>query len=158
MKSVSSDTQGLNSINPLPLGDTHADVEAACARLCIEFANALDGGDYSRVMDVFTPDAVIVTPTNQVVHGREAILASLRSRPPMVTRHLCSNIRVTLNGDGSATGLCYVVCFKAFGVDATNPVSGTPAPIVADYHDTYVRTAQGWRIRERRIAIIFEPE
>lgn len=158
MQSLSQQTQSSHSDPSSAQVGGQADFEAACTQLCVEFANALDADDYVRVVDVFTPDATIVATTGEAVQGRDAILASLSTRPAMRTRHCCSNIRITLNADGSATGLCYVVCFKNFGEEAARGVSTTPMPIVADYHDTYVFTEEGWRISERRIAMIFNPD
>lgn len=133
------------------------DGEADCTRLCVDFANGVDARDYPRVIELFTSDGVLLTPA-RAFRGHAQIADFLRARPQaMVTRHLCTNFRITAQSQGAATGVCYVVCFKtACGADPVYPQK-TPAPIVAEYHDTFSRTAAGWRIRERRIDPVFDP-
>ncbi len=74
----------------------------------------------------------------------------------MVTRHLCTNIRITAQADGTATGRCCVLLFRTqTGTDPVYPLK-TPTPLVAEYLDTCVYTPAGWRIRERRIQPVLD--
>jgi len=133
------------------------DAEADCMRLCVDFANGVDARDYPRVVELFAPDGVLLTPA-KAFRGHAGIADFLRARPlAMVTRHLCTNFRITPQLQGTATGVCYVVCFKtSCAADPEYPLK-TPAPLVAEYHDTFVQTDTGWRIRERRINPVFDP-
>ena len=130
--------------------------EAACTRLCIDFANLIDARDYPRFAALFTQDAVWVRP-EQTLHGRENILAYLQTRPAhAVTRHICGNIRITPVTDSGATGTSYVMYFHAAG-GAENLPAVTPLPLIGVYHDVYARTPEGWRMRDRRIKVVFAP-
>ncbi|APD13573.1 nuclear transport factor 2 family protein [Pandoraea pulmonicola] len=145
----------MNATTPIQYA---ADARQACELLCIDFANAIDAQDYSRVTQLFAPDAVILSE-GRTVQGQEAIGASLNARPAdMVTRHFCTNIRVTPESPDTATGVSYVVCYKVRGEAPDAKAWKTPDPIVGEYFDKYVRTAQGWRIQERRIAVVFDPQ
>ena len=59
MKSLSHPTQGNEFNDRSASAPGQTGFETSCARLCIEFANALDAGEYQRVVDVFTADAEV---------------------------------------------------------------------------------------------------
>ena len=72
------------------------------------------------------------------------------------SRHMCTNMAVTIEGD-TATGLSYLVNYRH---DSSTGVAETPAPAglpkyVGQYHDTFVRTADGWRIKDRYFVTAF---
>jgi ketosteroid isomerase-like protein len=129
--------------------------EAACARLCIDFANHLDARRYERVLGLFTEDAAL-DRMGSVSQGRAEIARFLAGRPVQTTtRHVCSNIRVSFEGEpeGEAGGVCYVLFFQgADDADGGAPrLSGPPS--VVEYHDRFRRTPDGWKIHSRRICM-----
>ena len=77
--------------------------EAARATL-YRYAEGADTRDWALLGSAFADDAVLEMPGTQV-HGREAIVASLRDMlpDPFVTRHLLVNQQVSLEGPGRAT-------------------------------------------------------
>jgi len=129
--------------------------EASCARLCNDFMHYIDERRYDRVADLFTEDGRF-DRKGTVYAGRDAIRRLFEARPPdVVIRHLCTNIRITLRSANEASGQCYAVFYKGTAAsDAELPVAPS-APAVTEYHDEYVRTESGWRIRERRTKPIF---
>ncbi len=131
--------------------------EADCTRLCIDFAHHIDTRSYEPVLDLFTDDGKF-DRLGTVFSGRDEIRRFLESRPTdVVTRHLCTNIRINMQSPDEATGTCYVLFFSGkAGTDAKLPIPPS-APGVVEYHDAYSRTAAGWRIRERRIRPVFAP-
>ncbi|WP_367353130.1 nuclear transport factor 2 family protein [Achromobacter animicus] len=134
-----------------------AAVEAACIRLSVDFANAVDARDYDRVVQLFTPQGAFNTPTHSL-HGAAEIGEFLRNRPvELETRHFCTNFQVELGGEGEASGRFYVVCYKGAGETAGRDVPATPAPIVAEYHDKYIEVVDGWWIAERNVHMVFQP-
>ena len=131
--------------------------EADCTRLCIDFANAIDARDYSKFLDLFTDDGTL-DRGGEVFRGRGEIQRFLEARPARsVTRHLCSNIRIAFRSDHEAAGVCYALFFQATAVaEIESPLAAAP-PAVVEYHDAYLRTSAGWRIRERKIKVVFKP-
>ena len=129
--------------------------EASCTRLCNDFMHYIDQRQYDRVAELFTEDGRF-DRKGTVYTGRDAIRQLFEARPAdVVIRHLCTNIRITLRSENEASGQCYAVFFKGTaGSDAELPVVPSPAA-VTEYHDEYVRTPSGWRIRERRTKPIF---
>lgn len=129
--------------------------ELDCQRLCIDFAQHVDARRFESVLELFTEDGVFVRRGTPIV-GRAALLQFLQRRPAdEVIRHLCTNSRIHFASADEATGICYVVFYKGKRpADGAYPIAPS-APGVAEYHDTYVRTRSGWRIRERRAQPIF---
>jgi ketosteroid isomerase-like protein len=137
--------------------DLSLDVERDCSRLCIAFANGVDAHDNAVVLELFTDDAMLVTPA-RTYQGRAKIAGFLDARPAsVVTRHLCTNIRISTQSESSATGQCCLQFFSVASEAAPVFPLKAPAPVVAEYRDEYLRTPAGWRIRHRRIEIVFVP-
>ncbi|MDB5847393.1 MAG: nuclear transport factor 2 family protein [Rhodoferax sp.] len=128
--------------------------ERDCSRLCHDFAWTVDHLDYDAFVDLFAPDGVFER-AGQRSAGHEAIRAFLIARPTgRVTRHLCGNVRIDMTGPDAATGTC--VALVLAGATGDTPPAPSP-PLVVDYTDDYVRTADGWKFSHRRTAIVFGP-
>jgi 3-phenylpropionate/cinnamic acid dioxygenase small subunit len=126
-----------------------------CTRLCVDFAHHLDARRYDAVLDLFTDEGTFER-LGTIFTGREEISRFLQARPvDMVTRHLCTNIRIVLQSTDQATGVCYVLFLSGKArPDGELPV--TPSlPAVVEYHDAFSRTNAGWRIAERRVRPVF---
>jgi ketosteroid isomerase-like protein len=126
------------------------EIRRRCERLAVEFAHAVDHRDIDAVPAVFTDNAVFERKGERLV-GRAAIMAAQRTRPTgVVTRHLCTTIKVDVVDADHARGVVYFLLFRHDGDEP--PVGPVPMPTPAtlgEYHDDYVRTAQGWRIARR---------
>lgn len=122
--------------------------EADCARLIALYANLNDEARWDEVAALYAEDGVMVRPTapDAPIHGREAILAAFRSRPARTTRHVCSNVVITVESADTASGVSAMLLF-----------TGAAAPLVGSFHDRFVRTAEGWRFAERRGSLTFAP-
>ena len=131
-----------------------ADIEA-CRSLIVEFATRIDEGRAHTLGELLTADASFARPTvpDVVVQGREAILAAFAMRPRhLVTQHLNLNIRIRLTGPDTAEGDSVVMLYLADANDELVSGKGrkTGAPIIGTWNDTFVRTAEGWRFKDRR--------
>ena len=131
--------------------------EAACTRLCVDFANHIDARRYAAWLDLFTHDGALDRMGTRV-SGRAQLARFLEARPATIeTRHLCTNIRVDIASEDEATGFCYALFFQGTPGEPGQPATLTGAPSVVEYHDRYRRTPQGWRIQERRIVMALKP-
>lgn len=131
-----------------------ADIET-CRSLIIEFATRIDEGRAHTLGDLMTADASFARPTvpDVVIEGRDAILAAFSARPKhLISQHLNLNIRIRLTGADTAEGHSVVMLFLADANDELVPGKGrkTGAPIIGTWTDTFVRTAEGWRFKDRR--------
>ena len=121
--------------------DERRAIEADCARLIALYANLNDAARWAEAAALYAEDGVMARPTapDAPLVGRAAILAAFESRPPRKTRHVCSNVVITVEGPDSASGESAMILLQP---DA--------APLAGSFHDRFVRTAEGWRFAERR--------
>lgn len=121
--------------------------ERACERLILDYAAHNDAGDWTAVAALYVEDGRMSRPTapNAFITGRDEILAAFTARPPRATRHICANIRVTVESADQAFANSEILLFT--GPDQT--------PLVGTYADRLARTAEGWRFVERRGSLTF---
>ncbi len=123
--------------------------ERACKKLIIDYAALNDADDWDAVAAFYTDDGRMSRPTapDDFIEGREAILAAFKGRPARTTRHICANIRVTVESEDVAIAMSQILLFT--GADQ--------APLVGSYADRLVLTEKGWRFAERRGSLDFPP-
>lgn len=90
---------------------------------------------------MFAPDGRLARPTapDDWIVGQDAILAAFLARPGRTTRHLCSNVVVTVIGEASAVAESAMALF----------VSKETVKI-GSFVDRFVLTDDGRRFTERR--------
>ena len=102
--------------------------EQACRALVLAAADAIDGGDYHALVQLFDTDAELVRPDGVVLRGHAAILAAYAARnPDRLTRHLVSNQRVEVDlAAGTARAACTILLWSGRHSDVQSP-RGRPA-------------------------------
>lgn len=129
----------------------------ACLRLMNDYTHLADGfGDRSAVAALFTDDAV--WESNEArAEGRDELEAmfSATTDEPRTSRHVASNMTVTMTGDESATGLSYFTLYRHIGAKPSVPDLDDQPIILGSYHDDFRLTADGWRIAHRRAEVGF---
>lgn len=126
--------------------------ERAILQVVTRYARALDTKDFALLDDVFTPDATgdLASPTTLV--GVDAIRARIRMALDHLdeSQHLVGNHEIEVDGD-TATHRCYLqaqhVRHAAEG--------GTNYIVAGRYEDQFVRTDVGWRIKHRRLVVMW---
>lgn len=121
-------------------------IEHDCARLVARYANRNDASDWEAVAALYAPEGRMARPTapDDWVNGRAAILAAFLARPARTTRHVCSNVEITVVDADTALGESAMLLF-----------TGEGAPKVGSFLDRFVRTGEGWRFAERRGVLTF---
>lgn len=127
----------------------------ACRNLVVDCATLIDESRYDELARVFSEDAVFARPTmpDAPMSGRATIIEAFKKRPASkISQHLVTNIRVELTGPDSAVGTSSIMLFMADADSPEEPGKGRKAtgPLLGVYRDRYVRTAEGWRIADRR--------
>jgi len=129
--------------------------EAALLRLCVSFAERIDGGHAASVTELFTPDGVLVSGGERV-SGATALRERFTRRERetgLVTRHLITNASFAIQEPERASGRMLMTVFRRHDGD-----TGMALPRVADVEDVYMRGVDGrWRIAQRRIEKVFGP-
>lgn len=129
-------------------------------QLLARYNFAVDFGDAEGWADCFTADGVFhCTPEGGPLtgrhEGRDALVAYGRTHYGINkgrARHWNWNLEI--EGDGeTATMRCYLNAFAAMTGDARAALGASGV-----YRDKLVKTADGWRFRERHIHIDPQPE
>jgi len=112
-----------------------------------------NGGAWARL---FTPDGVFTRQNGDQYVGRERIAALGRiigSRGPKAVAHFATNVFIQPSPEG-AVGQVYAVIIR-FPDDKMDEDDPRPVDVKlgARYHDTYVKTADGWRFKTRTVVM-----
>jgi SnoaL-like domain len=133
------------------------EIERACERLIFAYTRTLDLGDSGGAADFFAEQGSLSRPMapDQVIQGREAIRASLLTRPKtLLTKHLTTNVLIDVESPESASGISYLTMI------ATMPAAGAAAPHLSpgplyfgEFKDRFVLEGGIWKFSERRGSI-----
>ena len=121
-----------------------------------------DSGTPEEYADLFTAEGEIAAAGGRVLaKGREALMEQARrdhdrfgdtdanGRWTSIMRHLISNAQITLTGDATAEGTCYVTTVVKKGDVGPAILS------ISRYADRYVKVGGDWRIERREIFLEF---
>jgi ketosteroid isomerase-like protein len=116
--------------------------------LLVAYSHAIDHHDWDALDDVFTPDAVIDYTEMGAPRGNlaetKAFLASVLPNFPSY-QHMVATTKLTFDGDVAyGRTICHNPMMVAHG-------DGNPHMMFCGlwYRDTFVRTPDGWRIKDR---------
>jgi ketosteroid isomerase-like protein len=120
--------------------------------LQVAYAYAIDGGAYDDLERIFTTDAVGDYDRAGRVEGVAAIKALCRQalEPLTAVQHFYANQLVNIDGD-TASASCYLVVHMC----RENTPGGDHLQMGGRYDDKLVRTAAGWRIRHRKLTLLW---
>jgi hypothetical protein len=131
-------------------------IERACEKLIYAFFEALDLRNDAHLANLFTEDATYARPIDPhtVIGGRDTIVKTFAARPAgRVSRHLCSNVHITVDSANRAHGTHRVVLIAGPDEPAAHPQFGYKADarqLVGEFDDEFVKTPEGWRFASRR--------
>jgi len=116
------------------------------------YCRNVDLVDAAEVAALFTEDCVVDygPGLGEPTRGAAELEARLARGLPRfaATSHHVSNIEVTFLGDGtSANAITYLYAWHR------HPDGRPDAVLWAQYHDRFVRTVDGWKIRERVLKV-----
>ena len=122
---------------------------AEIQQLYAQFSHALDTGanNGNAYAQLFTADGSYMDETGKTITGRDSLAAYARGAGKTATsiRTFIYNTWIEPTSATAANGKAYVVM-------ATVNETGQPASVQngGQFHDVLVKTAEGWRIRERK--------
>lgn len=131
-------------------------IEHACAKLAIRYANCLDHFDDDGVLGLFAPDAVWNHSTQGALRGHDAMRAFLLTRDRgSLVRHVASNFEVEVLGPTSAKGRSYWTAFLAPNHPPGAMAIGTTPYSIGEYADEYVYLDGRWYFSVRTMTHLF---
>lgn len=128
-----------------------ADVQAI-RDLQITYAYLIDSGAYDDLDQIFTADAVGDFDRAGLVEGVAAIQALCRQalEPLTAAQHLNANHLARIEGD-TATASCYL----RVHLYREGTPGGDHLKMGGRYDDQLVRTDRGWRIKRRKLTLLW---
>ncbi len=118
------------------------------------YARGADRRDAEMYAGVFTDDASLHTGRGEIV-GRDALLqVAPKLARYRATMHLVGNHEVIFDGADDAHGTAYCQASHVRDVDGV----GWVYVMQIVYHDVYVRESRGWRIRQRRLELLWDED
>ena len=135
-------------------------IERACERLVYEFFEAIDNRNDRHLVNLFVADCTYARPIepNTIISGIENVVKTFEARPGgRVTRHVCSNVRITVESATRARGNHRVVLISGPTEPAAHPQFGFKADarqLIGEFDDEFVKTPDGWRFASRRGRVI----
>jgi hypothetical protein len=126
-------------------------IEWQCSKLCHAFANYGDVNDFVSLANLFTEDGSMSRPSvpDVDITGRQTIIEAFGRRPPLVIRHIVTNVQIHVVSATEARGFSLVLWLSAPQADTPLPLLAGPIQ-VGEFRDVYVKTEEGWRFRERK--------
>jgi hypothetical protein len=133
------------------------EIERACERLTQVYVRALDLGDMNAAAECFAENGSMARPMNpgQVIQGREAVRASLLTRPKtLLTKHLATNAMIDVESRDAARGISYLTMVATTPAEGAAPPFNSTGPIYfGEMQDRFVREHGVWKFLERRGSI-----
>lgn len=127
-------------------------VELEIHNSIVWLAAVTDDGDLADYEALLATE-VVFESAGMSAYGPQAVLAGMHDRraagttgPGSNTRHVVSNIEVVVAAAGDAEARAEWQFFADADGAETSVLSGT-------YHDRWIRTLDGWRLAERRVAV-----
>lgn len=131
-------------------------IHHACTNAIIRFATLNDAAKFEQLSLLFSEDGKFARPSqpDQLIIGRSAILKAMASRAPRKTRHLVSNIEVTVTGPDTAHASSSIVLYSGIlnGDAVSSPI------LIGRYEDDFLRQGDSWLFSCRRGSIDFRIE
>jgi hypothetical protein len=132
--------------------------QRACEELIYEYARRVDLGEASRIADLFTENAQ--WRGDMLLDGREKIREWFIERGELtrrVSRHVCTNVAVTVLGPDEAESLCYMINYRHDRREGDDnlPVPAEVPKYVGELRDRFRRTPEGWRFQRREVDVTF---
>ena len=134
------------------MSDSQLEDRAACIALAQAFSYHVDRRDTEAVVALFAENGEFRRPGLHV-RGHAEIRNWMTNREEWPrTRHVATPVVVTDMQADTAAGLSYFTLYQADKPEEGLPILQGPSAI-AEYHDEYRRTEQGWRIERRRVFV-----
>jgi ketosteroid isomerase-like protein len=133
--------------------------ERACERLLVEYVRRVDFGEAASLADLFAADG-IWEAEGLVLDGREAIRTHFLRRQGVirrVSRHLVTNVAVDVEAPDAARSLSYFANLRVDRAegDLSLPVAIGLPKYTGEYHTTFRREGEGWRMVHHRVEVTF---
>ena len=124
----------------------------ACTNLVHDYAYSRDHDDPDGYANVFAKNGIFLF-RGQRFEGRAAIRKRMLDSSGQTTRHVVSNVQVTVETPEKARVVSYVTVTIATATEF--PIQTSGATALGEYHDVCAKTTEGWKIQKRQFIDVF---
>ena len=124
----------------------------ACTNLVHDYAYSRDHDDPDGYANVFAKNGIFLF-RGQRFEGRAAIRKRMLDSSGQTTRHVMSNVQVTVETPEKARVVSYVTV--TITAAAELPIQTSGATALGEYHDVCAKTTEGWKIQKRQFVDVF---
>ncbi len=124
----------------------------ACTNLVHNYAYSRDHHNADDYANVFAQNGVFLF-RGQRFEGRAAIRKRMLDSSGQTTRHVMSNVQVTVETPEKARVVSYVTVTIATATEF--PIQTSGATALGEYHDVCAKTTEGWKIQKRQFVDVF---
>lgn len=124
-------------------------IEAEVAKLPLLFAHYADNGDHEALAALFIEDCMFARPfqPEYPFYGRDRVQAIFRDRPPILVRHIVTNVLIEVISATEARGTNYLTMLSSHA--SIVPPQKAGGVFVGGFEDEYVKTDEGWQFSRR---------
>ena len=127
-------------------------IKDKCRELSLRFGRLQDERRYNDLPKLMTKDG-----TYTRLGEKLTILDFIEwvgTMPPNKTRHFVTDIDFSEVREASAKGVSYYTLYL-YGGETNSPYPLDGPFVVGEYHEKFVKTDEGWKIKSREAQIIF---
>lgn len=128
----------------------------ACEELITRYTHIADLGPGTEMVELFANDGTW-TSHEASYQGRDAIntFFSGRDGEPGKSRHVCTNIHITITGETTAEALSYFTIYHHPEEKPRIPDLADQPVLLGEYRDKFRLTGAGWKFSQRQVNISF---
>ena len=127
-------------------------IKDACESVSLQFGRLQDERRHDELAELMTVDAIYVRLGEEL--KTDDFVAWGKTTPPNKTRHFVTSTAFSVIEETHAKGVTYYTLYLYSGdEDTPYPLEGPF--VVGEYHEEFVATDHGWKIKRREARIIF---
>ena len=130
-------------------------IKDACQSISVEFGRLQDERRHDELANLMTVDAIYVRLGEEL--KCDEFIAWVKTTPPNKTRHFVTSTAFSNVGETHAKGVTYYTLYL-YGGDENTPYPLEGPFVVGEYHEEFVATDHGWKIKRREARIIFRKQ
>jgi hypothetical protein len=134
-------------------------IARTCENLILDIAWLTDHGPHSQIANLYARSGSF-DKDGEVITGKAALEEMYKKRPAsLFTRHVMSNIRVTVLSETEALATSYGTVFRYRSNDNAAPIPPviiSGPEIIAEYRDTFIKESEVWKISYRSLKTIIQ--
>ena len=130
-------------------------IKDACESVSLQFGRLQDERRHDDLAELMTGDAIYVRLGEEL--KADDFIAWVKTTPPNKTRHFVTSTAFSVIEETHAKGVTYYTLYL-YGGDEDTPYPLDGPFVVGEYHEKFVATDHGWKIKRREARVIFRKQ